>query len=220
MERAQHLLSFKETPRERNGNSQRTPYRQGYYSLIKTLVRFERWDLILDAGTVPVYDKPEQHAWRTWAVGLAYAAQGKLDEARTAHEQMNEPRQISNGGEAAARRSRRWSSMPRSRRAPETRCAATASSAPRLTWKLQLIYTEPPSYPRPVVEGFGTTAAALGDHGIAEKAFREALAREPGSGRAYFALASTLRALNRARRSAPKGSSPKGGCKAWNKRRC
>jgi leucine dehydrogenase len=46
-------MSFKETPRERAGNGQRTPYRQGYYALVKTIVRFERWDLALDATTIP-----------------------------------------------------------------------------------------------------------------------------------------------------------------------
>ena len=60
-----------------------------------------------------------------------------------------------------------------------------------------LLYTEPPSYPRPVVEGFAATASALGDHTVAEEAWREALAREPGSGRAYFGLAAALSALQR-----------------------
>ena len=83
--RVQHMMSFKETPRERAGGGQRTPYRQGYYGLVKTLVRFERWDLILDGATIPVYDRPEQRAWRAWAIGLAHAAQGRLDEARATH---------------------------------------------------------------------------------------------------------------------------------------
>ena len=59
-----------------------------------------------------------------------------------------------------------------------------------------LVYTEPPSYPRPVVEGLAATAAAIGDHTTAERAYREALSREPGSGRAYYGLAAALRALN------------------------
>ena len=53
MKWAQHLFTFKETPREQAGNSQRVPYRQGYYGLIKTLVRFERWNDILDGRTIP-----------------------------------------------------------------------------------------------------------------------------------------------------------------------
>jgi hypothetical protein len=52
-----------------------------------------------------------------------------------------------------------------------------------------MMYTEPPAYPRPVVEGWANVAAALGDQATAEKEYREALAREPGSGRAYFGLA-------------------------------
>ena len=79
------MNDFKETPRERSGSNQRVTYRQGYYGLVKTLVRFERWDLVLDGTTMPVYDRPEQQAWRLWATGLAHAALGKSTEARAAH---------------------------------------------------------------------------------------------------------------------------------------
>jgi predicted Zn-dependent protease len=58
-----------------------------------------------------------------------------------------------------------------------------------------MLYTEPPSYPRPVVEGFANVALALGDYATAEKEYREALSREPGSGRAYFGLAASLERL-------------------------
>ena len=213
LERAKHLLAFKETPRERSGNSQRTVYRQGYYTLIKTLVRFERWDVILDAGTVPLYDKPEQHAWRTWAIGLAYAAQGNLDEARTALEAMK-------GHVKAATALKR----PLAIAEMELDATIAVRSGDKVRgyglfrtaadMEAALIYTEPPSYPRPVVEGLGITATAVGDHAIAEKAFREALTREPGSGRAYFALASTLRALNRADEAKQMADN---GVKAWDK---
>jgi hypothetical protein len=82
MKWARHLFTFKETPREQAGNSQRVPYRQGYYGLIKTLVRFERWNDILDGRTIPLYDKPEQNAWRLWATGLAQSATGQDKAAR------------------------------------------------------------------------------------------------------------------------------------------
>jgi hypothetical protein len=81
-------------------------------------------------------------------------------------------------------------------------------------WEAALLYTEPPSYPRPVVEGFANTAMAVGDHATAEKAYREALTREPGSGRGYFGLAASLRAQNKmaaAQEMALKGM------KAWDK---
>jgi tetratricopeptide (TPR) repeat protein len=190
------MMSFKETPRERTGSGQRTTYRQGYFGLVKTLVRFERWDLILDGTTIPVYDRPEQRAWRAWAMGLAHAAQGRLDDARTTQQMMKEHVQAA----TAAKRPLTIAELEL-----EATIAARSGDKPKgyelfrkaADMEAALIYTEPPSYPRPVVEGLGVTAAALGDHDVAEKAYREALTREPGSGRAYFALADALRGLNR-----------------------
>src|SRR6185436_11508664 len=89
MARAQHLMNdFKETPRERGTSGQRGAWRQGYFALVKTLVRFERWDQILDGTTIPVYEKPEQSAWRTWAIGLAHANLGHKKEARASLRQL------------------------------------------------------------------------------------------------------------------------------------
>jgi tetratricopeptide (TPR) repeat protein len=213
MERVRHMLTFRETPRERKGTNQRTPYRQGYYALVKTLVRFERWDLILDGTTIPVYDKPEQNAWRLWAVGLAHAAQARVDDARTAHAQMKEHLKTITA-----------SKRPLEIAAIELEATVAARGGDtRRGWELfrkaadmeaALIYTEPPSYPRPVAEGFAITALALGDHATAEKAYREVLTREPGSGRAYFGIAAALRSQNRlaeAQEMAAKGT------KAWDK---
>ncbi|MGH6914865.1 MAG: tetratricopeptide repeat protein, partial [Geminicoccales bacterium] len=204
---------FRETPRDRKGSSQRTPYRQGYYALVKTLVRFERWDLVLDGTTVPAYDKPEQQSWRLWAIGLAHAAQGRVDEAKQAHEKMREQLESITA-----------SKRPLAIAEIELDATIAARAGDRKKgWELfrkaagmeaALIYTEPPSYPRPVVEGFANTAMALGDHATAEQAYRDALAREPGSGRAYFGLAASLRAQNKtaeAREMMAKGT------KAWDK---
>ena len=60
-----------------------------------------------------------------------------------------------------------------------------------------MMYTEPPSYPRPVVEGWANVAMTLGDFATAEREYREALTREPGSGRAFFGLAAALDGLGR-----------------------
>ena len=213
MARVRHLLSYKETPRERAGSSQRVTYRQGYYGLIKTLVRFERWDLILDGTTVPVYDRPEQQAWRLWATGLAYSALGRIAEARAAHSELRD--QLKN-----------VTATVRSLTVAELELDATieARSGNRkkgfalfeqaADMEAALIYTEPPSYPRPVVEGWATTAIALGEPGIAEQAYRTALAREPGSGRAYFGMATALRAQNKL---ADAQAMEIKGREAWNK---
>src|SRR5207244_1132845 len=55
MKWVQHLFTFRENPRERGGNNQRGVWRQGYFGLIKTVVRFEKWDEIQDGRMFPVY---------------------------------------------------------------------------------------------------------------------------------------------------------------------
>jgi tetratricopeptide (TPR) repeat protein len=197
MNGVRHLMNdFKETPRERAGSNQRVTYRQGYYALVKTLVRFQKWDVILDGTTIPVYDRPEQHAWRLWAIGLAQASTGHVDQARVTLDEMSEHLKKAEGSRrplAIARmeieatvaayggdRAKAWTAF---RKAAETEAA--------------LIYTEPPSYPRPVAEGMAIAALALGDARVAEEGFREALAREPGSGHAFFGVAAALQAQGR-----------------------
>jgi tetratricopeptide (TPR) repeat protein len=196
MLQARSLLSFKETPRERTGANQRVTWRQGYYAVVKTLVRFERWDDILDGRTIPSYDKPEQQVWRQWAVGLAHSAKGHAAEAKASLDALNaalkavsatsEPLQIAAmelEATLAARGGDRAAGYALFRKAADKEAA--------------LIYTEPPSYPRPVVEGWANVALALGDAATAETAYAEAFAREPGSGRASFGRAAALDLLGK-----------------------
>ena len=191
MKWVQHLLTFKENPRERGGNTQTGPWRQGYFGLIKTVVRFERWNEILDGKTVLTYDKPEQNAWRHWAAGLAYAGTGQLDKAKIALADMQKDLEsVTSSKEPigigvqeleatiAARGGDRKKGYELFRKAADREVA--------------MLYTEPPSYPRPVAEGFANVALALGDYATAEKEYRETLGREPGSGRAFFGLAASL----------------------------
>ncbi|HMJ84837.1 MAG TPA: hypothetical protein VK504_16765 [Vicinamibacterales bacterium] len=191
MKWAQHLLTFKENPRDRNGNNQTGPWRQGYFSVIKSVVRFEKWNEILEGKTIPMYDKPEQNAWRHWATGLAYANTGQLDKARAALDDMQKVLESVTS-----------SKEPLGIGAQELEATiATRSGDKKKGYELYrkaadreaaMLYTEPPSYPRPVVEGWGNVALSMGDHKTADKAYRETLGREPGSGRAYFGLAAAL----------------------------
>jgi tetratricopeptide (TPR) repeat protein len=159
-------------------------------------VRFEKWDAILDGTTIPVYDKSEQNAWRHWAMGLAYAATGQADRANAALSDLkkdiaavtsaDEPLNIAAlelEATIAARTGNAKKGFDLFKRAAAREAA--------------MIYTEPPAYPRPVVEGSGNVALAIGEYGAAATAFREALEREPGSGRAYFGLASALERLGK-----------------------
>jgi tetratricopeptide (TPR) repeat protein len=196
MKWVQDLFTYKENPRERAGNNQRGVWRQGYFGLIKSTVRFEKWNEILDGRTLPIYDKPEQQAWRHWAIGLAYSATGQAAQAKTALADMQKDLDAVTSAKEpigialqeleatiAARAGDRKKAYERYRKAADREAA--------------MLYTEPPAYPRPVVEGLGNVALALGDHAAAEKAYRETLEREPGSGRAYFGLAAALDGLGK-----------------------
>ena len=197
MQRVHHMMAdFKETPRERNGNSQVTMYRQAYFSLVKTLVRFEKWNEILDGRTLPVYDKPEQQVWRHYAVGLAHAALGHAAEAKTSLAELDVfLSQVTANKEPFAIAALELKATIAGR-SGDTKQANEwfRQAADRETAQL---YTEPPAYPRPVAEGWANVAFAARDFATAERAYREALVREPGYGRAYFGLAATLTALGR-----------------------
>jgi len=197
MKWVQDLFTYKENPRERRGDNQRGVWRQGYFGLIKSTVRFEKWNEILDGQTIPLYDKPEQQAWRHWAMGLAYSATGQADRARaTVADMQKDLDAVTSSKEPigialqeleatiAARAGDRRKAYELYRKAADREAA--------------MLYTEPPAYPRPVVEGWGNVALALGDYATAEKAYRDTLAREPGSGRAFFGLATALDGLGKA----------------------
>jgi tetratricopeptide (TPR) repeat protein len=191
MKWAQHLLTFKENPRDRNGNNQTGPWRQGYFSVIKSVVRFEKWNEILDGKTLPLYDKPEQNAWRHWATGLAYANTGQLDKARaTLADMQKDLESVTSSKEPIGIGVQELEATIATRSGDKKRGYELYRKA--ADREAAMLYTEPPSYPRPVVEGWGNVALAMGDHAAADKAYREALGREPGSGRAYFGLAAAL----------------------------
>ena len=149
----------------------------------------------------PVYDKPEQNAWRHWALGLAEANTGQAAKAKATLADMQkdlaavtsakEPIAIAAAeleATIAARNGDRKKAYELYRKAADREAA--------------MLYTEPPAYPRPVVEGWANVALALGDAATAEHAYREALEREPGSGRAFFGLAASLNGLGQDRRCA------------------
>ena len=191
MKWVQDLFTYKDNPRERNSNNQRTVWRQGYFGMIKSVVRFEKWNEILDGKTIPVYDKPEQNAWRHWAMGLAYSATGQADKAKATLAEMHKDLDaVTSTKEPLGIAAQELEAAIAARAGDKSEAYELYGKA--ATREANIMYTEPPAYPRPVVEGWGNVALALGDYAAAEKAYREALRREPGSGRAYFGLAASL----------------------------
>ncbi len=191
MKWVQDLFTYKDNPRERAGNNQRTVWRQGYFGMIKTVVRFEKWNEILDGKTLVAYDKPEQNAWRHWAMGLAYSASGQADKAKTTLAELRKDLEaVTSAKEPLGIAAQELEATIAARGGDHKKAYELYAKAANR--EANIMYTEPPSYPRPVVEGWANVALALGDFATAEKGYREALAREPGSGRAFFGLAASL----------------------------
>lgn len=190
------LLAYKETPRERAGDSQRTVWRQGHFALIKTLVRFERWQDILSGRVLPVYEKPEQKAWNAWATGLAQSATGQPAAAAASLDSMRSHIEISGAGLEPLRIAALELEASIEARAGKAGASQRHFDEAALR-EASILYTEPPAYPRPVAEGWGHVALETGDHRTADKAYLRALAVEPGSGRAYLGRARALWALGK-----------------------
>lgn len=67
----------------RNKDDSRGPYDQGVQALTRCLIKFERWEEILKADSIPWRDTPTDKGNRAFAEALAYTGTGNLVEARS-----------------------------------------------------------------------------------------------------------------------------------------
>jgi tetratricopeptide (TPR) repeat protein len=133
-------------------------------------------------------------------MGLAHSA---LGDAKAADASLNEMH------EAIARTKATTSVLQIAELELKGTLAARAGEN-RQAWKMledaslkeqSLIYQEPPAYPRPVAEGWGSVALAVKDYVEADRAFQTALVVEPGSGRAYLGRSKALAGLEKSAES-------------------
>jgi len=174
-------------------------YRVGWFARMKTLVRFEKWNDILDEKTFRSYQGGPELLWYHWSRGLAYASTANSTAAR------NELR----GMDELIKRFEQSSPIPAQFHIAQSELEAyiearTGSVKKGLdglrrvaTSESQLPYTDPTVYPRPVLELMGKTALDARDFASAEFAYRRALENEPGSGRCLWGLAKALEGLKK-----------------------
>jgi tetratricopeptide (TPR) repeat protein len=184
MEAAKELLGFTENPAQAAApDAMATALAQGWFAMMRTLVQFERWDMILDGQTLPAFTRPRQEAWRHWARALAYASKGDParagEESRQFEQSMTEFRDKTHRPEPPELQVARQElaghiDVAQGNISRGLKMLATASKAER-----RLTYTEPPYYPRPVAEALGHEALKHNQPATAEKAFRIALQQYP-----------------------------------------
>jgi tetratricopeptide (TPR) repeat protein len=200
---ARELLGFKENPREQASlDGFTSAYRQGWFAMLRTLVQSESWDEILDGKTLPAYDKPREQAWRHWAQALAYAGKGnatqanaeaKLMDASLAEYKEKVKMPVPDALETARAEMDGQLRLAEGKTAPGLKKLEQAANM-----ELHMDYSEPPYYPRPVLEALGQAELKNGRLPEAESAFRRALEQYPGSYRAQTGLHAALERQHKA----------------------
>lgn len=190
---ARELLGYEENPRERASlDGYYSAYRQGWFAMLRALVQSESWDEILDGKTLPVYDKPREQAWRHWAVAVGGLGKGNAELAKAEAKRMDEsltefkekvkmpvPEALAVAREELDGQLK----LAEGKLDPAFKKLEQAASMER-----HMLYSEPPYYPRPVLEVIGQAALKNGRLPEAESAFRRALEQYPGSFRAQAGL--------------------------------
>jgi len=195
MKNSGELLEFRENPREaKQASNTRTPYRQGWFARMRTLVQFGKWDEILDGKLLPEYPAARERAWRHWVRGLAFAARGDAAQARAEAKSMDEQMKAwdkVSGSPAPQLEVARLELSGHVEMAAGHKRKGLDLLERAATRELALPYNEPAAYPRPVWEAMGQAALGARDRKRAETAFRRALEQNPGSSRARLGLGAT-----------------------------
>ncbi|NDJ12606.1 MAG: hypothetical protein EBY17_15630 [Acidobacteriia bacterium] len=189
VEAAKELLGFKENPGQMaQADLMTSAYAQGWFSMLRTQVQFQKWDVILDGKTLQELNRPRQQAWRHWARALAFAHTGKTGDADAEAIEFEkamstfkdktkrpEPPEL----QVARQEMQGHIELAKGSVAKALKTFAVASKAER-----KLKYTEPPYYPRPVAEAWGHAAGANGKKAMADRAYGVALQQYPADAHA------------------------------------
>lgn len=206
---SQELLDATNKPAEEKS---RTAY-EGRISMMRALVRFEKWDEILHGKLLPAEGAFESFkAWRYYAAAVAHLSRGDVAMARPQLDTLE--REIAwlkdKFGKAkdlpqAGRQRQQLRALAVAPLELQARLLAREGKADEAIAKLKeaveeegkLGYSEPPLYPVPMEEVAGKVCLELKRWQEAEEFFRAALERDPGSGRAYFGLLQAQQALGK-----------------------
>ncbi|MFN7948212.1 MAG: hypothetical protein U0Z53_22875 [Blastocatellia bacterium] len=200
MRLSEELLDYDRKPGEEKS---RTAL-EGRLARLRLLVRFEKWNEILDGNALPGEGEFESfRAWRYYATALAQLAKGDAAAARTQldlleresawlKERFEKAKNIPQLGRQKLQL-RALAVAPFELKARLAAREKTADEAIALLREAieeenKLGYSEPPLYPHPMEEVAGKICVQLKRWKEAEEFFRAAIERDPGSGRALFGL--------------------------------
>ena len=206
---SQELLDATKAPDEQKSRAAL----EGRISMLRALVRFEKYDEVLNGKSLPDEGAFEVlKGWRYYAHALAKIGKGDVAATRSQIETLE--REIAwlkeKFGKAkdlpqAGRQRQQLRALAVAPIELQARILAREGKAADAIAKLRegveeeikLGYSEPPLYPNPMEEVAGKVCLELKQWKEAEEFFRAALERDPGSGRAYFGLMRAQQALGK-----------------------
>lgn len=206
---ARDLIAAPRDP-DRNKDEGNGASGQGITALVRSLIKFERWETILKPGSIPWRDTPADNDTRAFAETLAYIGQNKLGDAQ---ERLKSLRSSLREQTAKSKENKTppWSAMladiaEGQLRAAEgnileaTRLLTQADTQEQQLRKSRQFPNDPPNTAWPVMRVLGDVYLKSGENRLAVAAYERALALEPNDAFALSGLAQAHVALgNRAK---------------------
>ncbi|MSU37186.1 MAG: redoxin domain-containing protein [Pedosphaera sp.] len=201
---ARELLAAPRDP-ESNKDNNYGAFEQGMTALVRTLLKFERWDDVLfvsNSAAIPWRDLPSDKDLRAFAETLAFTGKGNLVNARSRLQDLKTS--IRHQAEKAKEVGAPWAIGLRAAEGLLRAAEGDILDATRHLTEAAALekserdagnYDDPPTHPWPVNRVLGDVYLNRGEHRLAIEAYQRALAQEPneafslsGLARAHFGL--------------------------------
>ncbi len=197
-EGARSMLAAPRNPTPSNKEGDET-FRYGLAALVRGLVKFERWDTILEKGAIPWRDKPEDQQQRVWVETLAYIGQGKLVDAQARLDEfralIKKDGKSNDGIKSALDIAEGLLRAGEGNILEATRLLSAAAKIESDARKAREYENDPPFEAWPVTRLLGDVYLGQGENRLAVEAYGQALKAEPNDGFSYSGLARAHAAL-------------------------
>ena len=199
---ARSLIAAPRNPQPNDKEGDQT-FEFGLGALVRGLVKFERWDTILEKGSIPWRDTPEDQSAKAWVETLAYAGLGKPVDASGRFDELKASLEALKKEDADA--PRHWKPeldiAEGMLRAAEgnlldaTRLLTSAADIERREREADEYRNDPPLRAWPVYRLLGDVYASRGEAHLAIEAYEQALRVERNDAFSLSGLARAQAAL-------------------------
>ena len=171
---AKELIAAPQDPKS-NGDAPYSPHSQGIRSLARSLVKYERWQDLLDTRTIPWREIPADKLLKAYVEARAHFALGHREEAETAMEALDKLAK-----EKAVERLYPIMSLDLKARLALAKgdsllALGLLSEASEKQFEMQKGDNDPPSYPEVLYNALGHAYLQAGAQDLAIQAFEKAL---------------------------------------------